>query len=111
MVRPRKQRRIGYKPEFQSYKPSKNKCIELTIEELETIRLMDYENSNQQEAADLMNIGRTTLQGIYKSAREKISIALIENISIKYKDDESYEFYSNWRHGKGQGRGRNRNRK
>jgi predicted DNA-binding protein (UPF0251 family) len=118
VVRPRKQRRIGYKPEFQGYNPSKNKCIELTIEELEAIRLMDYENLNQQEAADLMNIGRTTLQAIYKSAREKVSIALIENISINYKDNECYEFYSNRGHGKGngtgtgrgQGRGRNRNR-
>ena len=74
MVRPRKQRRIGYKPEFQEYNPIKDRCIELTLDELEAIRLMDYENLNQQEAADLMNVGRTTLQAIYKSAREKISI-------------------------------------
>jgi|LGVF01.1.fsa_nt_gb predicted DNA-binding protein (UPF0251 family) len=105
MVRPRKQRRIGYKPEFQEYNPIKDRCIELTLDELEAIRLMDYENLKQQEAADLMNVGRTTLQAIYKSAREKISIALIENISIKYSDNACYEFYSKSGHRKGMGRG------
>jgi len=50
MVRPRKVRRIGYRPEFDEYTPSKDRCIELTFEELESIRLIDYEKLNQQES-------------------------------------------------------------
>ncbi|MDM8534828.1 DUF134 domain-containing protein [Clostridiaceae bacterium HSG29] len=119
MVRPRKLRRIGYKPEFDEYTPSKDRCIELTFEELESIRLIDYEKLNQQEASELMNVGRTTLQAIYKAAREKVSVALIENISISYLDNDCYEFYQRHGHGRGtgkgrmqgQGQGRGRNRK
>ena len=94
MVRPRKTRRIGYQPEEDSYNPSKKDSIELGYEELEAIRLMDYQDLTQQEAADLMAVGRTTLQSIYKSARAKVARALVENISISYVDNECYKFYS-----------------
>jgi predicted DNA-binding protein (UPF0251 family) len=94
MVRPRKPRRIGYQPEEDSYNPSKEDYIELGYEELEAIRLMDYQDLTQQEAADLMAVGRTTLQSIYKSARAKVARALVENISISYVDNECYKFYS-----------------
>jgi predicted DNA-binding protein (UPF0251 family) len=94
MVRPRKPRRIGYQPKEDSYNPCKEKCIELGYEELEAIRLMDYQDLTQQEAADLMAVGRTTLQSIYKSDRAKVARALIENISISYVDNECYNFYS-----------------
>lgn len=94
MVRPRKPRRIGYQPEEDSYSPSTEDFIELGYEELEAIRLMDYQDLTQQEAADLMAVGRTTLQSIYKSARAKVARALVENISISYVDNECYKFYS-----------------
>lgn len=94
MVRPRKPRRIGYQPEEDSYNPSTEDCIELGYEELEAIRLMDYQDLTQQEAADLMAVGRTTLQSIYKSARAKVARALVENISISYVDNDCYKFYS-----------------
>lgn len=93
MVRPRKPRHIGYQPEEKKYNPDDDLCIELGYEELEAIRLMDYNDLTQQEAADQMNVGRTTLQSIYKSAREKVAKALIENISISYVDNDCYKFY------------------
>lgn len=94
MGRPRKRRRIGFKPNNDRYFPKKGKFVELKYEELESIRLIDYRGLTQKEAADLINIGRATLQAIYKNARKKLSIALIENYSIKYKNGDSYEFYS-----------------
>jgi len=112
MVRPRKPRRIGHQPEENSYNPSTEEYIELGYEELEAIRLMDHQDLTQQEAADLMAVGRTTFQSIYKSARSKVARALIENISISYIDNECYKFYSakrpccRKRKGKGKGKGK-----
>ena len=51
--------------------------ILLKIEELESIRLMDLENLDQQSCADKMGIGRTTFQRIYKEARGKMADSII----------------------------------
>ena len=79
--RPRKHRRIGFHPRFSEYGPNNGPCdsnyIVLKIEELESIRLMDLENKDQQACAEQMEIGRSTFQRIYKNAREKIADSLI----------------------------------
>lgn len=95
MVRPRKQRRIGHRPKEDMFCPKMGEFVELEYEELEAIRLMDYEDLTQKEASELMNVGRTTLQAIYKRARSKVAIALVENKNIRYKDNDCYEFYLN----------------
>ena len=80
MYRARKRRRICSIPSNNKYGPLgvKNKdYINMTLDEYETIRLIDYEGFNQEDCALQMNVARTTVQGIYASAREKIAKSLI----------------------------------
>ncbi len=86
MPRPKKCRRIsGGMPEFNRFGPKgkrNNSAIIMTVDEYETLRLIDYENLMQEEAAKQLNVARTTTQAIYAVARKKVSTALVEGKDI-----------------------------
>lgn len=80
MARPIKKRRVCRLPEQRGFSPcgkENTETIELTVDEYETIRLIDYHDLDQEECSARMNVSRTTVQNIYDSARKKISDALI----------------------------------
>ena len=54
-----------------------NKIVKMSIDEYETIRLIDWEKLTQVQCAEQMGIARTTVTGIYDSARTKLADALI----------------------------------
>ena len=54
----------------------------MTVDEYETIRLIDLEGLMQQECANQMGIARTTVQRIYNDARKKIANALVNGIPL-----------------------------
>jgi len=54
-------------------------------DEMEAIRLADYEGLYQQEASDQMGISRTTFSRLVESARKKIADALLNQKSINIK--------------------------
>lgn len=56
--------------------------IVLFIEEYEAIRLTDYENLTQEEAARKMNISRPTFTRLYDKARKNIAKAFVEGKAI-----------------------------
>lgn len=83
MPRPRIFRRISETPKIRCFKPDAenlglHKPIEITIDELEAIKLRDYHDLTQLEAADIMEISQPTFHRILASGRKKISKALIE---------------------------------
>lgn len=83
MARPRKWRKVCCLPQNDSFGPLKTianqyNSIAMTVDEYETIRLIDLEGLNQEECAEKMRIARTTVQRIYSDARKKIAEALVE---------------------------------
>ena len=83
MSRPRKWRSVCALPENSKFGPlgtclDEEFIIHMTVDEYETIRLIDKEGLTQLECANQMNVARTTVQGIYDSARKKIADSLVE---------------------------------
>ncbi len=62
-------------------------CGKITLDrdEIEVIKLIDCEGCDQETAAKQMQISRTTVQRIYKSARKKIACALIEGKKLIFE--------------------------
>lgn len=85
MARPSKQRHVCGVPKcsrFYSHEGAETEVVELTLEEYESIRLMDHERLNQEQSAAQMRVARTTLQAIYKSAREKMADCLVNGKNL-----------------------------
>ena len=57
--------------------------INLTLDELEAIRLADFDGLYQEDAAKKMNISRQTFGNIINSAHKKIADALINAKALK----------------------------
>lgn len=82
MARPMKWRKVCCLPESNKFGPLDSELdnqdhVNMTVDEYETIRLIDLEGFNQEECANQMNIARTTVQGIYIEARKKIAESLV----------------------------------
>ena len=88
MPRPTKCRRVSFLPEFTFFKPAGMplralEAITLSIEELEALRLKDYEGLEQEEGAKMMGISRPTFRRIVMAARHKIADALLHGKAIR----------------------------
>lgn len=85
MPRPRKCRKVCRLPQVNEFHPvgSADGWIILTVDEYETIRLIDKEGFSQEACAGYMHVARTTVQQIYNAAREKIAIALVDGIGLR----------------------------
>jgi predicted DNA-binding protein (UPF0251 family) len=59
--------------------------VELSLDEIEALRLCDLEGLNQIEAAKRMKISQATLCRILTSARKKVAKALIKGKGIKFQ--------------------------
>lgn len=87
MPRPKKCRRVCCMPGNRTFGPLGNgnpeqKPIVMTVDEFETIRLIDLERLSQEECAERMNVARTTAQAIYNSARIKLAEALVNGMEL-----------------------------
>jgi len=54
----------------------------MTIEEYETLRLIDGEDFTQEKCAIQMHVARTTVQKLYNTARKKLAEALVNGKSL-----------------------------
>lgn len=88
MPRPVKLRKVEYDYQNKYFAPcAKGDCrqgeeVQLKVEELEAMRLKDIEGLTQEECAERMNVSRQTFQNIIDQAREKVTMALIEEKAI-----------------------------
>ena len=78
MPRPQKKRYVCREPDIRDFGPENPRGqISLSVDEYESIRLIDLENYTQEECAEQMCVSRTTVQGVYDAARKKIADALV----------------------------------
>ena len=87
MPRPKKCRKVCHLPHEKEFIPA-NGCngrpfIVMTVDEYETIRLIDKEGFSQEECSAYMQVARTTVQQIYTSARKKLAIAIVDGLPIR----------------------------
>lgn len=87
MPRPRKYRKVCCLPKVNEFGPlnvkEQNNYVTMTVEEYETIRLMDLENLSQEETAERMGVARSTIQRIYEEARRKIADFIVNGKTLK----------------------------
>ncbi len=82
MPRPQKDRLVHTPPLFSEFKPigtGKNLLapVTLTIDEYEALRLADFEALSHEEAAEDMEVSRSTFTRLVEKARHKIADFII----------------------------------
>ncbi len=93
MARPMKWRKVCSLPESNRFGPlnapaeAKNHVI-MTVDEYETIRLIDLAGFTQEECAAQMNVARSTVQGIYIAARKKLAESLVNGRVLSIEGGE-----------------------
>ena len=88
MPRPRRFRRVRFRPEVTYFKPrgvpmrSLEETV-LTVDEFEAVRLVDLEGMDQEQAAKKMGISQPTLNRLLKSARKSMADGIVKGKAIR----------------------------
>ena len=90
MSRPKKPRHCGCNMKGQAYKPTGtplNQLEHIAIEqdELEALKLSDYDGLTQAQAGKKMGISRGTVQRLLTLARKKVAKGLLEGAALILK--------------------------
>ncbi len=97
MARPIKSRRVCRVPDTLSFAPTRDDrpremalddTIVLTLDEYETVRLIDKEGRSQKQCSEQMGVSRTTVQKIYETARKKLADALVDGLPLRIEGGE-----------------------
>jgi uncharacterized protein len=99
MSRPKKCRCVEATPNAIYFKPRGIPLVQLEemtleIDEVEAIRLADYEGLYHEEAAVKMGVSRTTFGRIVGNARRKIAEVLVKGMALRIQtvaDNKSKE--------------------
>lgn len=87
MPRPTKCRRVCHYPHTLAFSPvsggGEKPPVVLTVDEYETLRLIDREGMSQEQCSESMQIARTTVQKIYGSARKKLADVLVDGLPLR----------------------------
>lgn len=100
MPRKKRNRRIQMPPVIKGMsvygvRGRKSNEVILHLEEYEVIRLLDYENMTQEQAAVYLNVSRPTLTRVYEEARKKVATSFVEGRDLIFKGGDIY-FEKNW---------------
>ena len=88
MVRPKKDRLVGFNPKINYFKPRGIPVLDLeevclTIDERESIRLADLEDMSHEMAGRQMGVSRATFGRIVQRARNIIADAIINGKAVR----------------------------
>jgi len=100
MARPHKSRKISNPPKMKGFKPfgmpmCKIEPVIMKFEEYESIRLVNYDNLLQDQAAEQMNVSRPTFTRIYNRALQQIALSFVEGKAIVIEGG-NYELDKDW---------------
>jgi uncharacterized protein len=100
MPRPKRNRKMHHPPWMHGFKPfgtplKEADSVTLLFEEFEAIKLTDYHDLTQAEAAKRMNVSRPTFTRIYENARKTIALALTQGKAI-FIEGGFVEFDEEW---------------
>lgn len=91
MGRPKINYNIEYCPPYNCFKPEGSgkdcECLDITPEEIESLRLKNIKNLDQTKAAKKMGISQSTFQRVLASAYKKVSSALIEGKELRIRNN------------------------
>lgn len=115
MARPMKWRKVCSLPENSKFGPldppmDVRNYINMTVDEYETIRLIDMDGFTQEECGKQMNIARSTVQVIYNEARKKLAESLVNGRVLLIEGGE-YRLCEGFGNGCGPGCNRKRHGK
>ncbi len=88
MARKQRCRCIGGYPDHWEFSPeeaAEGDAIVMSLDEFETIRLLDRDGLTQEQCAECMGVARTTVTAIYDSARRKLAEALIDGKRLQIR--------------------------
>jgi len=88
LARPVKPKLVGEAPRADYFKPrgipmAQLEEVNLTVEELEALRLVDLEGMYQEDAAREMGVSRQTIQRMITEARAKVIEALVSGKALR----------------------------
>lgn len=88
MPRPFCQRRIAGHPVASIFKPIGVPVVELdevvmSLDEFEAMRLADLDGQYQEQAAEQMQVSRTTFSRVIESAHRKVADALVHGKALR----------------------------
>ncbi len=93
MPRPKRCRCVAALPGSSLFKPAGIPAcalreVILAVDELEALRLADYQALYQEQAADRMGVSRQTFGRIVETARKKVAQALVEGLALRIEGGE-----------------------
>lgn len=88
MARPKKNRIVAGDPEVSYFKPRgiplrRLEEVQLSVDEMEALRLADLENLSQEDAGQKMGVSRATFGRIVQRARHLVAEALVVGKAIR----------------------------
>ena len=88
MVRPKKDRLVGFNPKINYFKPRGIPVLDLdevclTVDERESLRLADLLGMSQAEAGERMGVSRATFGRIIQRARKIVADAIINGKAVR----------------------------
>lgn len=87
MARPSRCRKIHSFPDHWNFscedQTEDQEIIQMSLDEYECIRLIDYRGLTQEECAEKMGVARTTVTSIYMNARKKLAEFLVDGMKLQ----------------------------
>lgn len=99
MSRPPKKRIVRHRPRYFEFGPvckndDKSEFLDLTLDQLEAMRLADLEGMAQEDAANAMDVSRQTFGRIIEQARKTVVNALVNGYFLRISCDDFITFHT-----------------